>query len=360
MRCRNTGAECVFQESRVGKVPGIRAKRNKDQIQKHMNTPAPSKHGFSAEKVTDSISVSTEARLFEQSHECEQDPDDTMSWATDWQLEPSATATFDLLDELDPHTSSSINAAHSGAADGSSGSAGFVTTASSEESYMLSPTDANLEGLLMFQLATPMQTEPPVGIETTSAMPMSIGLFPRSERDSQCCLECCQMINDLENYIMAELKAFKILLGIIRRALGKLAELISSQQNSKNIRCIMLFTTLMYQILELLETCISTVLAETSRQQGQGFAGGSLGFGFGDFTIDAEEQSAFRTQSILKEVQHAIETLSKLRSISTGTSINPNNSDLRDIDQRSDHCLDLEIRFKGLRTRIQRKGIQED
>jgi hypothetical protein len=358
MRCRNTGAECVFQESRVGKVPGIRAKRNKDQIQKQMNTPAPSKHGFPTEKVTDSISVSTEARLFEQSHECEQDPDDTMSWATDWQLEPSATTTFDLLDELDSHAPSNISSVHPGVTDGSSGS-GFVTTASSEESYMLSPTDANLEGLLMFQLATPIQTEPSVGIGT-SAMPMSLGLLPRSERDSQCCLECCQMINDLENYIMAELKAFKILLGIIRRALGKLAELISSQHNSKNLRCIMLFTTLLYQILELLETCLSTVLAETSRQQGQGLSGGSLGFGFGDFTIDAEEQSAFRTQSILKEVQHAIEVLSKLRSISTWPSSNPSNSDLRDMNQHSDHCLDLEMRFKALRTRIQRRGLQED
>lgn len=187
-----------------------------------------------------------------------------MSWATDWQLEPSNTATFGLIDELDTHTSSNMNPNHTEPAEGSSGPTGFVTAASSEESYILSSPDSNLDGLMMFQLATPIQPEQGVGIETTSGMPMSLGLRPRSEGDSQCCLECCQMISDLENYIMAELKAFKILMGIIRTALGRLAELISSQQNSRNLRCVVLFIALMYQIFELLETCLSIVEADTS------------------------------------------------------------------------------------------------
>ncbi|KAI0542842.1 hypothetical protein GGR58DRAFT_449815 [Xylaria digitata] len=353
-RCRNIGADCVFQESRVGKVPGIRAKRKQIHIQKQ--APPQSKNGLSTDKTTDSISVSTESGLFEQVRDCEQDHDDTMSWATGWQLEPSNTATFDLLDELDTHASSNMNPTLTGTAEESSGSAGFETTASSEGSYMLSPPDGNLDALLMIQLATPPQPEQAIEIEKSSVIPMSLGLRSRSEGDSQCCLECCQMISDLENYIMAELKAFKILLGIIRRALGRLAELINSQQNSRNLRCIMLFTTVMYQILELLEACLSNVVAETSRQQGRGFSAGSLGIGFGDFTIDAEEQSAFRIQTILKEVYQAMEALSKLRTLATGAVGTQNSSDSGNTNQRGDYCLDLELRFKELRDRIQQRG----
>ncbi|KAI1823898.1 hypothetical protein F4861DRAFT_531267 [Xylaria intraflava] len=359
VRCRNVGADCVFQESRVGKVPGIRAKRR--QVHAQGQAPPQRKNGLTAGKALDSISVSTEAGLCEQSHgDRDRDHDDATSWATGWQLEPSGVETFGLLGELDTLTSSKIAATHAETPALSSGSSGLVTVASSEEPYnMLSSADANFDGLLMFQLATPLQSEQATEIEMTSAMPMSLGLRPRSEDDSQSCIECCQMINDLENYIIAELKAFKILLAIIRRALGRLAEIINSQQNSRNLRCIMLLTTLMYQILELLEACLSTIVAETSRHQVRTFSGEPIGIGFGDFTIDAEEQSAFRIQTILKEVHHAMETLGKLRALATGTSSSVNGSESGDVNQHSDHCLDLELRFKELRDRIQRRAWLE-
>ncbi|KAI0419765.1 hypothetical protein F5X98DRAFT_58818 [Xylaria grammica] len=358
VRCRNSGADCIFQESRVGKVPGVRAKRKQVHVEKQ--AMAPSKHGCSTDKTTDSISVSTGARLFEHDQDGEQDQEDTMSWAADWQLEPSNTATFDLLNELDTHTSTNVNATHTETSEGPPDSTGFVTATSSEESYMLSPPEADLDEILRFQLATPLPPDQLAEIATASGMPMSLGLRPRSEGDSQCCLECCQMINDLENYIMAELKAFKILLGIIRRALGKLGELITLQQNSRNLRCIMLFTTLMYQILELLEACRSIAVAENTRQQTRGFSGTSLGIGFGDFTMDAEEQSAFRTQTILKEVHQAMETLGKLRTLATGCAGAVDGSDSGGIGQRSDHYLDLELRFKEVRDRIQQRGWRDD
>ncbi|KAF2973010.1 hypothetical protein GQX73_g497 [Xylaria multiplex] len=354
-RCRNIGADCVFQESRVGKVPGIRAKRKQANLQKQAATQ--NEYGLPAEKKTDSIFVSTETDALEHGRECEPDHGDTMSWSTGWQLEPSDTTTFSLLNEMDTRAQKNIDTTHSGTTEGSSGSAGFGTADSSEESYILTPPDTNLDELLMFQLGNPLQPEQTVGLETTSGMPISLGLRPRSEGDSQCCLECCQMINDLENYIMAELKAFKILLGIIRRALGRLAELINLRQDLGNLRCIMLFMTLMHQILELLDACLSIALAEP---KGRGFSGGSLGIGFGDSTIDAEEQSAFRIQTILKEVNQAVETLGKLRALATGTTGHLNSSDCEDINRGNDHCLDLELGFKELRQRIQRTQWRGD
>ncbi|KAJ3577061.1 hypothetical protein NPX13_g3503 [Xylaria arbuscula] len=336
-------------ESRVGKVPGIRAKRKQAHIQKQ--GAAQSEYGQSADKPTDSIFVSTEANGVHHAHECEPDQGNTMSWTTGWHLETSGNSTFSLLDELDTCTPDNIDTAISGGTDGSSESTGFVTTDSSEETYILTPPDTNLDELLMFQLVNPIQPEPNVGLDTTSGIPTSSGSRLRTEGDSQCCLECCQMINDLENYIMAELKAFKILLGIIRRALGRLRELINSQQNPGNPRCVMLFTTLMHQILELLGACHSIVVAEP---KGRGFSGGSLGIGFGDYTIDAEEQSAFRIQTILKEVNQAMEALTKLRALAAGATSHRCSSGSEDTNQRSDYCLDLELGFKELRQKIQR------
>ncbi|KAI0549794.1 hypothetical protein F4679DRAFT_255896 [Xylaria curta] len=354
-RCRNTGTECVFQESRVGKVPGIRAKRKQAHIQKQ--AAAQSKYGPSADKTTDSIFVSTEANGVEHGRECELDQGDAMSWTTGWHLEPSGNPAFNLLDELDTCTPENIETTLSGNTDGSSGSTGFVTTDPSEETYILTPPDTNLDEFLMIQLPNPIQPEQNIGIDTASRISTSSCLRPRNERDSQCCLECCQMINDLENYIMAELKAFKILLGIIRRALGRSRELINSQQNSGNPRCIMLFTTLMHQILELLDACLSIVIAEP---KGRGLSGGSLGIGFGDYTIDAEEQSAFRLQTILKEVNQAIEALNKLRALAAGVTSHSRSLGPEGTNQRGDYCLDLELGFKELRQRIQRTQWRED
>ncbi|GAW26026.1 hypothetical protein SAMD00023353_1901010 [Rosellinia necatrix] len=300
-RCRHTATECVFQESRVGKVPGIRAKRKQAHVQKQ--AAVQSKYRPSADKTTDSIFIPTEANVVGRGHECEPDQGDAISWTTGWHLEPAGNPSFSLLNELEACTPEDIDTTLSGGTDGSSVSAGFVTTDSSEETYILTPADTNLDEFLMFQPISPLQPEPTVQLETTSGTLATLGSRPRNEGDSQCCLECCQMINDLENYIMAELKAFKILLGIIRRALGRLGGLINSQQNVGNARCIMLFTTVMHQILELLEACLSSVVAEP---KGRGLSGGLLGIGFGDFTIDAEDQSAFRLQTILKEVNLAM------------------------------------------------------
>ncbi|KAI0401582.1 hypothetical protein F4802DRAFT_422397 [Xylaria palmicola] len=340
-RCRNTGADCIYQESRVGKVPGIRAKRRKDHGEKPARPQG--KTVFTTTQTSVTATPTTESSLHSHDH------NDTMSWVTDWRLDGPGTATLDLLEELD--TTSNMNSVHTSTGE-DSGSSGFMTNGSGDEAYIISSPDANLINLPMFQLATPVATGPGTDLPQSPRMPMTLGLRPRNEGDSQCCLECCQMINDLENYIMAELKAFKILLGIIRRALERLGALIDLQQDSRNLRCVMLFTTLMYQILELLEVCLSIVTAETTRQRSRSLAGVSFGIGFGDITMDAEEQSAFRMQTILREVQQAAEVLVKLRALATGGSDRNASGAQQGVVAQGDHYLDLELRFKDLAARF--------
>ncbi len=163
------------------------------------------------------------------------------------------------------------------------------------------------------------------------------------------------MISDLESYIEAELNLFKILLGILRTALRRLSELITSQRASRNTRCILLFTTLIYQILELLEAFPSLVVDEISRQRDRALAGSHFGIRLGEFAIDTEEQSVFRTQAILKKVNQGTEVLRKLRALSTGSASSVNSSNLGDFDSRSDQYFDLELRFNQLAARLQKR-----
>lgn len=219
--------------------------------------------------------------------------------------------------------------------------------------------DGSLEQFMM------QDHSPTVAVETslqqpaewdkpTQPMPLSLGLRPRNEVDSQCCIDCCHIISDLEGYIMAELKTFKILLGIIRKALETLSDFIRQQQSSRSLRCMMLFTTLMYQVYELLEVCYTTVTEERDKQRRLG--AGSSRLGFGDFSaIDLEEQSVMRIQSIVREVQQALEVVGQLRTLA---AVGPDRAQLGiDADSlagkaRGDCYLDLELRFRNLLIRF--------
>lgn len=322
--------------------------------------------------------------------------DDIMAWTThQWHLAPSSNSSSNvpaaIISTDKAQDPSSIHVAHPDAGTGrvtASGSANStMASVSGCEDYDLAELDTDLAEFLMAQspeghtAATSMAEGGPSGPDASAGpadatfaraqqmMPMSLGLRPRNEVDSQCCIECCQVISDLESYIMAELRTFKILLSIIRKALEKLGHLIGAQQGSRNLRCMMLFTALMYQIYELLEACFTTVVQEKDRQLGaRGVTGAlpsSYGFGFGDFSaIDVEEQAVLRTQSVLREVQQASEVLGKLKALATvGPDVNgaqgaTGPDPVRGGEARGNCYLDLELRLRDLAMRfsIAREG----
>lgn len=339
-RCRNTGTRCIYLESRVGKVPGIRAK--KKPIQDHQTQQLQHMVSSSMERSESPPDESTGLDFQDQTQ------NDNMEWSiSDWDIQPSGTITMTSPDD--------IQVAQHGNARTASNSES-ITISTNDTEITIPSIDANLEDLL-----APFPTmAPPIEhakeTEITPRLQVSLGLRPRSEVDSQCCLECCQIISDLENYIMADLKVFKIIIGIVRNATSKLIQLMRLQQGSRNLRCLMLFTTVMYQILELLEVCLCAVAADKDKPRSRVLLGGT-GFGFEGFSIDVEEQSAFRTQTLLKEVRQATEALGSLKTLATvgPSSETEGGPDSTQGKARGDCQVDLEHRLKDLALRCARK-----
>ena len=101
--------------------------------------------------------------------------------------------------------------------------------------------------------------------------------------------------------------------------------------------------------------CRTTVDAEEAQQRQRGLAGASSGLGFGDYMIDAEEQSALRQQSLLRVIRQATEVVGTLRVLA-GVGPEQNLPGLEGSESaggrsRQGCYNDLELRFKDLANR---------
>ncbi|KAJ8114105.1 hypothetical protein ONZ43_g4988 [Nemania bipapillata] len=263
------------------------------------------------------------------------------SWATEWDME-STEINGDLSQEP------SITVAQLSDGRASSATQNSPIAFSPGEDLSMSMVDPNLDDLDLF--LQPSQThmlEQNHIISSDTAAPMALGLRPRNEIDSQCFLECCHILSDLENIIIDEVKTSKIVLGNIKQALECMTQWVELQQESRNLRCRMLFGVLMYQIAELFETCLATAASDKDRlRNGTRRIGRLSEFRFGDYSMDAEEQLAFRTQTILKEVRRALVLLEKMKglivtgavgmSVPTGLRKYPGEEYHRDLQRRFD------------------------
>ena len=180
--------------------------------------------------------------------------------------------------------------------------------------------------------------------------------------DSQCILACTQIIINLENYIITDLKALDIILGIIKKAIDTLHKLINLQQDSRSFRIQALFGVIMYQIIELLETGCAGFLVEHTKAATQGLdkldsidVGGYLpGLGFGTFQIDAEDKRSWRAQIVLKALRQSSEILQKIVSLARIGHIH----DLQQQagSEREPCYADLERRLKSLCEEVRKAG----
>lgn len=163
-----------------------------------------------------------------------------------------------------------------------------------------------------------------------TAIQPSRPLAPSPEMESQCVLACTQLISSLENYIIADLKALDIILGIIKKAVSSLDHLVSLQQYSCNFRSQMLFGVIMCQIITLLEVgCrsivnnvnktpqdpLSPLFGETSLNSLNGSYLSLPAFALGTFQIDANEQRSWRAQIVNKELQQTSVTLHRIMAL---------------------------------------------
>ena len=183
---------------------------------------------------------------------------------------------------------------------------------------------------------------------------------PKRRLDSQCVLACCQIISSLEKYILAELKVLDIILDIVRRAVDDLDQFVRKQQGSRNLRCLTLFGTVMLQIIELLEIGCATFLAENRGQDsddddgdGTGGDGGndSLSLSFGVFRVGPEQQRAWRSQVVLRELQQSSQILQKIITLA-GIGPDAEERNTEDVKNCEGCYLDLERRLQDLCVKV--------
>ncbi|KAF2677296.1 hypothetical protein K458DRAFT_163578 [Lentithecium fluviatile CBS 122367] len=326
-RCRNLRMQCVYQESRVGKVPGIRAKKRRlenEQQEGRVQMAAPPASVI-ASNSTDTSSLTGD------------DDDALAQWAQDAIMNiPEHNADF-----LQNHDS---------------------IMASMGDSYNLPAMDFNLDTLLQpFPASPPTQPTESRPMQSPISQPQTSSFTPhrpRDRSDSQFVIDCTQIVSDLENYIVADLKSFKIVLGLVKRALEKVVQLSDTPQAARNMRCTILLTAIMYQVVELLDVCYIMLSEDSDRQCNPSFTlrpANSLllpGLGLGDFGIDAEEQNAWRSQMILKEVRQAGEVLRKMKMLATKgpEQLQPSHG-----RSRGECFVDLELKLTDLAGRIARR-----
>lgn len=304
----------------MGKVPGVRAKKRRPPIEGTQQQSSSGAIPQTRQQPTTPAAVSSIPDFLEQVPRGE-----PWHWTSTSRLD-STEISYD--DFLDAHASSTTD-----------------VSGSSESLVAASPTGdftATLN-LDMDEIWDDTIKEP---------TPPAPELMPKAkrEKDGGCVMQCCQLIGDLESYIMADMEGFRILLGILRKANEKLNELIRVQQDSRNLRCLMLFCTITYQIVEVLNVCYRTIAGPNGQRRTSLLMPG--GFGLGGFGFDEEEQSAWQAQRILKEINQVAEIVQKLKLLA---GVGPDHTTAGATPESAgrEHCFDdLEKRLKDLAAKV--------
>ena len=190
--------------------------------------------------------------------------------------------------------------------------------------------------------------------ETSTGQAFSQEKHSSRDLDSHCVLACTEIISNLENYILADLKALDLCLAIVRQTVDELSRLVDTQQASRNFRCMALFSVIMYQMIELLEAGCTVFLVEN--QDGTGKVvpewlrkGCTPGIGFGAFRMGASEQRAWRRDIVLKELRQSSEVLQKIIALAR---LGPRQACRGTPEDRAACYSELEGRFAALREKF--------
>jgi hypothetical protein len=303
----------------VGKVPGVRAKKRRAPTEGNQQQSSNNAISQPRPQPTTPAAVPGLPDFLGQSPQ-----EETWQWTTPSRLD----ATEINYDFLDAHAASTTDM---------SGSSESMVDTSPTDDFM--PTlNLDMDEIWEDTIKAP---QPPISDVVPKA---------RREKDGSCVMQCCQLVSDLESYIVADMEGFQILLGIVRKAHEKLNELIGLQQGSRNLRCLMLFCTVCYQIIELLKVCYRTISGPNNHRRTSLLMPGGLGLG--GFGFDEEEQSAWQAQRILKEINQGAETVQKIKLLA-GVGPDHTTSGATPESASREHCFDdIERRLKDLAARV--------
>lgn len=188
-------------------------------------------------------------------------------------------------------------------------------------------------------------------------LPFPIDTQPRhltqSGSGSQCVMACSQIIISLEKYLVAELKVLDLVLGIVKRVIEILGPLVE-HLGSSNVKCLALFGTIMYQILELVEAGCTNFLTEGLVDKMADPLGDNLhDFGFG--TFNTGNQKRFSCQIVLEELQPIAEIIRKVVTLSKA-KMSGQNSQNGTGEKHTGCHEDMQDRLKILMEKVKRGG----
>jgi hypothetical protein len=325
-------------------VPGIRAKKH------HSSSERPHRRQHTLSTRGSSLTTAATEDTGSQAAPNETGRDELMPWPADWHLE--STDSGGVIGAVFPDdTPPSFNDAHRPIAttEGGFGASQLLAGFARGDEYGGVP--GMLEGLsdiVMSPTPSNPPTEPSIVYEAhdPEAAPKN-----RSALDSQCVQESCQVINYLETYVSSGITDFKIILGIVRQAMERVASLVSLQRTSGNSKCLLLFTTIICQILALIEVCLPGRTAAKSQLGSTPFG---FGIGVGEMAFDAEELALFRSQTLLKETHQVVEILGQIKTLSARAAVSrrPSSADSIHVKADKTECFeDLEERLQEI-TRV--------
>lgn len=415
-RCRNLNTECIYNESRVGKVQGPRSKRKRQHQRRDENPATGSAAGtntnhspYSPSWPNNTSRASQQQNVLSWSNPWGHNP----VWAYDMPMMSGSLSSLDGMVDGDTVVvaSSEIDstgmAALSSATYGDSMDLGSTPvaanlsppgvdrpsiTTTSGAMLLAGPPGPSLTGRSTHpaddsQHATKdnsdsdqysndsessgcssargqsihNSTGPSLTLPSASPQPekrqrpMATGpdenpqIEDYSQLDSHCVLSCVRVIGTLENYLLGSLKNLDLIMEILSRSGMEMQKLVRLQQKSRCDRCLLLFNTVIFQMIELLEAGAKPLSAGRAD-----FLGGAgffpieeAGFGFGSLSPSTEEQRSWRSRIVRGACKHVGEVVSGVIGIAQmgprGVSLPPGA-----IEQRVKCLVEMELKLKKL------------
>ncbi|KAH8583162.1 hypothetical protein B0O99DRAFT_248028 [Bisporella sp. PMI_857] len=310
-RCRTLQVLCIYSESRVGRVPGMRAKKKNygdSTSGDNVNNDNSNTNGNSNATIPETINVDASnvlspliaGRGFE---------DGMVDWSnglTDNDIfhDTSSGDFFVSLANDNPRmlpTSPSADFTFNSRRRGVSGASSAPFSGDSGldfESTQISQRP--------FQ---PLHSRrPSISGHTASATdPRNGGVDSiENKRNSQCVTTCAHVILTLQKYLDDNLK---------------LTPFVEHQRTARDIKSLGLFSVLCHQIMELLDAGCQNFFEETDQNQSQNTSKspdtGFSGLGFDPFVINSRAQRRLRSQIILDKIQPFAEMMRTLAALTT-------------------------------------------
>lgn len=372
-RCKTLQSECIYTESRVGKVPGIRARAKKPEQQRRRQQQqggGEAGGGRAEGEVAtggqyangDAVETIVAIPSMHPTKEPVGDPSQQAlcSWPQHWPLSApwidapmvdGSLLEFDAMISESTTGSAGLDAPYDRESTSPSAvapspiSSGWLEPARARTSPgALPPEQTCLAPDAARSISSPQsasratqtvprpdgipQTGSDLGHKTVDPAPKGTAGLDLARLDSECVMVCTHIIAVLENYLLCEPKTLYLVLEPTRKATAELKNLAQMQQESRCDRCISLFTVILSQMIDLLEAGARPPSeSEAGLPAGRFLSGMQSNLGFSAFSFTADQQRGWQSRIVRKEYHNVAEVVSTVMQMARfgqrGTAVNP-------------------------------------